>query len=132
LKISDLNELACTELILFIDVRTSSGKVLFTMVKGFKNKDYTEGSATMAWERLKNKYEPISSLSLVKTERLFIHSCLCKNEDPDAWITNLEELRMKLKDMGSAITDDQFMIHVLNNPTNGCNLDGSFVEKNWK
>jgi hypothetical protein len=33
LKISDLNELSCTELILSIDVRTSGGKVAFNMVK---------------------------------------------------------------------------------------------------
>ena len=34
MKIFDLNELAYTELILSIDVRTSSGKVAFNMVKG--------------------------------------------------------------------------------------------------
>ena len=85
------------------------------MVKGCKNKDYTEGNAAMAWERLKNKYEPTSAPSLVKTERLFRQSSLSKNEDPDAWITTLEEFRMKLEDMGSAMTDDQLIIHVLNN-----------------
>ena len=41
-KIFDLNELAYTELILSIDVRTSGGKVAFNMVKGCKNKDYIE------------------------------------------------------------------------------------------
>ena len=71
----------------------------------------------MAWERLKNKYDPTSAPSLVKTERLFRQSSLTKNEDPDAWIAILEEFRMKLKDMGSVITDDQFMINVLNNLT---------------
>ena len=61
MKIFDLNELAYTKLILSIDVKTSSGKIAFNMVKGCKNKDYTEGNATMAWERLKNKYEPTSA-----------------------------------------------------------------------
>ena len=56
MKIFDLNELAYTELILSIDVKISSGKIAFNMVKGCKNKDYAEGNATMAWERLKNKY----------------------------------------------------------------------------
>ena len=51
MKIFDLNELAYTELILSIDVRTSNGKVAFNMVKGCKNKDHTEGNATMAWEK---------------------------------------------------------------------------------
>jgi hypothetical protein len=66
MKICDLNELARTELILSNNVKTSSGKVAFTMVKGCKNKDHTEGNVAMAWERLKNKYEPISAPSLVR------------------------------------------------------------------
>ena len=129
MKILDLNEIAYTELILSIDVKTSSGKVAFNMVKGCKNKDYAEGNATMAWERLKNKYEPTSAPSLVKTERLFRQSSLSKNEDPDAWITTLEELRMKLEDMGSAMTDDQFMIHILNNLTSDYELQMVLLEK---
>jgi hypothetical protein len=41
LKISDLNELVHTKLILSIDVRTNSANVAFNLVKGCKNKDYT-------------------------------------------------------------------------------------------
>jgi hypothetical protein len=70
------------------------------MVKGCKNQDHTEGKAAMAWERLKNKYEPLI-LPFVKTERLFRQSSLTRNEDPDAWITILEELSMKLEDIVS-------------------------------
>jgi hypothetical protein len=44
-----MNELAYTELILSIDDKTSSGKVKFNLVKGFKNKDYADGNASMAW-----------------------------------------------------------------------------------
>jgi hypothetical protein len=129
LKISDLNELTYTELILFIDVRTSSSNVAFNMAKGCKNKDYTEGDAAMSWERLKNKYEPISVLSLVKTERIFRQRFLCKNEYPVAWIKTLEEFRMKLEDMWSAMTDDQFMIHVLNNLTSDYELHMVLLER---
>jgi hypothetical protein len=40
LKIAaDRNELAYIELILLIDDKTSSGKVAFNLVKGYKNKD---------------------------------------------------------------------------------------------
>jgi hypothetical protein len=53
------------------------------MIKGLKNKDYTEVNATMPWERLKNKYEPTSAISLVKIERLFKQRSLCKNDNPD-------------------------------------------------
>jgi hypothetical protein len=44
-------------------------------------------------------------------------SSLNRNEEPDAWINILVELMIKLEDMGSVMTDDQFMIHVLNNLT---------------
>ena len=60
--------------------------------------------------------------SLMKTESVSKQSSLSKNEDPDAWITTLEEFRMKLEDMGSAMADDQFMIHVLNNLTSDYEL----------
>jgi hypothetical protein len=36
-----------------------------------------------------------------------------KNEDPEIWIANLEDLRVKLETMGSSISDDQFKDRVL-------------------
>jgi hypothetical protein len=74
---ADMNELAYTDLILLIDDKTSSGKVSFNLVKGCKNKDYADGNASMAWERLKNKFEPSSAPSLVKLEKQF-HQCSLK------------------------------------------------------
>jgi hypothetical protein len=35
------------------------------------------------------------------------------NEDPEIWITNLEDLRLKLEVMGSNMADEQFPIQVL-------------------
>jgi hypothetical protein len=79
---------------------------------------------------LKNKYEQTSASSLVKTEKLlFSQRSLCKNEDPDSWITTLEEFRMKLDNIGSSMTDDQFMIHVINNPTSDYELQVVLLEK---
>jgi hypothetical protein len=66
---ADMNELAYTELILSIDDKTNSGKVAFNLVNGCKNKDYADGNASMAWERLKNKFETSSAPSLVKLEK---------------------------------------------------------------
>jgi hypothetical protein len=36
--VADMNELACTELILSIEDKTSSGKVEISLMKGYKNK----------------------------------------------------------------------------------------------
>jgi hypothetical protein len=97
---ADMNELAYTELILSIDDKTINGKVAFNLVKGCKNKKYADGNASMAWEKLKNKYEPQSALSLVKMEKQFRQSALKKGQDSDTWITELEDYRMKLDELG--------------------------------
>jgi hypothetical protein len=76
--VADMSELAYTELILSIDDKTSSGKVTFNLVKGCKNKDYANGKASMAWERLNNKFEPSSAPSLVKLEKQFRQCSLKK------------------------------------------------------
>ena len=34
---------------------------------------------------------------------------------PDVWITNLEDLRVKMELQGSSMSDIHFMIHILNN-----------------
>jgi hypothetical protein len=87
--VSDLNELTYIELILLINDKTSSGKIEFNLVKGCKSKDYVDGNAFMAWERLKNKFEPVSAQSLVKMENQFRQCALKKNQDSEIWITEL-------------------------------------------
>jgi hypothetical protein len=48
LKIIDLNEMAFTELVLSIDVSSSSSKIAFRIVKSCKIKDYEDGHAGLA------------------------------------------------------------------------------------
>jgi hypothetical protein len=76
----------------------------------------------LAWEKLKKKYDPVSDTSLVKTERLFRECKLGKDEDPETWITNMEDLQLKLEVMDLFMTDDQFMDEVLNSLTNDYKL----------
>jgi hypothetical protein len=42
--------------------------VLFNMVKGCNDKDYSERNTAIVWERLNNMYEQSSEPSLVKTK----------------------------------------------------------------
>jgi len=88
LKNADLNKLAFIELILSIDVSIRSGKVAFGILKSCKTKDYEDGNASMAWEKLKKMFDPVSAPTLVKTERLFRERKLGKNEDLEIWINN--------------------------------------------
>jgi hypothetical protein len=64
--IIESNKIAYTELILSIDVKASNGKVAFNIVRGCKTKDYPYGDGAIPWEKLKNKYEPVSAPSMVE------------------------------------------------------------------
>ena len=128
-KVIELNEIAYTELILSIDVKASYGKIAFNIVKGCKTKDYPDGNAASAWEKLKNKYEPVSAPSMVKLDKQFRELTLKKGQDPEVWITELEDIRVRLDDMGSSIPENQFMIHVLNNLTADYDLQLALLEK---
>ncbi len=76
------------------------------------------------WDKLKNKYEPVSVLSMVKLDKQFRELTLKKGQDPEIWITELEDIPVRLDDMGSSIPENQFMIHVLNNLPEDYNLIG--------
>jgi hypothetical protein len=83
----------------------------------------------MAWQRLKNKFEPSSAPSLVKLEKQFRQCSLKKGQDPDIWITELEDYRIKLEELGSRIYDNQFILHILNNMTEDYDLHLALMEK---
>jgi hypothetical protein len=125
----EMNEIAYTKLILSVDVKTTSGKVDFNLIKGCKSKDYPDGNAAIVWESLKNKYEPISAPSLVKLEKQFRELSLKKGQDPEIWITELEDLRVRLEAMGLSISENQFIIHILNNLTSDYELQLALIER---
>jgi gag-polypeptide of LTR copia-type/Zinc knuckle len=66
---------------------------------------------------------------MVKLEKQFRTLFLKKGENPEVWITELEDLRIRLEDMGSIISDNQFMIHILNNLTTYYDLQLGLMEK---
>jgi hypothetical protein len=125
----EMNEIAYSDLILSIDVKTSSGKIAFNLIKGCKSKDYSDCNAAIAWERLKKKYEPISAPSLVKLEKQFRELSLKKGQDPEIRITESEDLRVRLEAMGLIISENQFMIHILNDLTSDYELQLALMQK---
>ena len=38
-----------------------------------------------------------------------------KRDDPDVWITNLQDIKLRIENQGSKIDDVDFMIHIINN-----------------
>ncbi len=112
----DMNELVYEELVLSVDTSTSSGKVAFQLIKACKTTANKNGDCAMAWKRLVAKYAPKLAPTKMELKLEFQRSRLkATDANPDEWITELEGIRMRLKDMNSDISDEDFMIHVLNN-----------------
>jgi gag-polypeptide of LTR copia-type len=78
---------------------------------------------------LKNKYEPVSAPSMVKLDKQFRELSRNKSQDPEVWINQLEDICVRLDDMGSRILENQFMIHALNNLTSDYDLQLALMEK---
>jgi len=72
----------------------------------------------LAWKRLKDKYAPkLTPRKLELCREFQVSKLKNSNQDPETWITYLEGLKMKLKDLGSTITDEDIILHILNNLT---------------
>jgi LEA14-like dessication related protein len=95
----ELNEITHTELILSVDVKVSYGKIASNITIGCKSKDYPDGNAVTSWEKLKKKYEHVSTPSMVKLDKQFRDSLLKKGQDPEVWITEFEEYCTRVDDM---------------------------------
>jgi predicted hydrolase (HD superfamily) len=65
----------------------------------------------------------------LKTESLFRECKLEMDEDPEIWKTNLKALKMKFEVMDLFMTDDQFMVQVLNRITYAYDLQMLLLEK---
>ena len=69
-------------------------------------------------DRLVSKYAPHTASSLLKLKIEFHNSKLESiDKDPDEWISHLEGQRIQMKEFSQkgSITDEDFMIHILNN-----------------
>ena len=116
-KLVELNEEAYEDIILSISHSTKQGKIAFSLVKNCKTIEYPEGNCKLAWDRLIAKYAPKTAPSLLKLKKQFANSNLTKEVHPDEWITELESLRNEMNgiSLSSKMTDQDFMIHILNN-----------------
>ena len=92
-KLSEFNELAYKDFILFIDTSSSVWKVAFRLVWNEKSVDFFEENCNITWNRLVSKYAPHTALSMLKLKSKFHSSKLeLIEKDPDKWISNLEGL----------------------------------------
>jgi gag-polypeptide of LTR copia-type len=114
IKIVAKNKEAYSDLILSMMYRTPHGNVAFNIVRQAVSADYPNGNAADAFARLKKRYQPDTAPELTRIHKLFYGTRQKKNQDPDLYINYLEDLRFRMAEMQSSMTDDQFLRHVLN------------------
>ena len=91
-------------------------EISFGLIDEAITSDYPDGDSRQAWKNLLTKFESATMATKTKLNKEFITKILeDATEDPDKWITNVERLRQRLKEMNHTISDEDLMIHILNN-----------------
>ena len=104
-KLRELNDTAYEDLILFIDGSTDAGRVAFSIVGGAKTSSFKDGDALMAWTGLSNKYESKTAPSRLHLKNQFSSAKLQNaKDDPDVWLTKLEDIRVQPAQVGRTMT----------------------------
>jgi len=114
-EIHKKDKLTFKELVLLINTSKGNGRVMFQLVCCCKGNDYKNRNAVDAWKHLTTKYMPNMALIKLELKSAFQKSELQDaSEDPDVWISDLESIHARLKDLNADILDKDFIIHVLN------------------
>jgi gag-polypeptide of LTR copia-type len=72
----------------------------------------------IAWAGLKQRFEPDNGAMKVQMKSEFQDMKLLRAEDdPDPWITKVDSLRRRLCSLGVTISDEDAILHILNNIT---------------
>lgn len=112
-KANDLNnKKAYNELIL-----SCSDKISFGIVKSANTKHLPKGDAKESRSKLKTRYELNTGIELLALHKEYMFLEMTDiNEDPETFITELDELRVRMKEdpFNEEIPDNSFMIHILN------------------
>ena len=124
-----MNKKGYMDFILAVDTTKAGGRTVFNIIKGTKSPEYPDGNVYEAAEKLKDKFEPKTAPTMTRLSGIYQNSRLKKGKDPEAYITYLEDLRLRLDDMGWPITDDQFMVKILNSLTSEYTNQMEYLER---
>ena len=103
------NKKAYCELIL-----ACQGPIAFNIVRKCTTDYLPTGNAFLAWNKLKDKFDPQTSNEKLQLKEKFTNSKLTDwKKSPDDCITQLEIITYQLDQMGHKIMDEDFMIRIL-------------------
>jgi gag-polypeptide of LTR copia-type len=116
IKVRDMKDLGYVDLILSMS-DTEVGGIALSYIKNAKTDALPDGDLQRAWEALEKKYFSKTSPVANALSKKFQDLKHKKGSDPDIWITQLEDIKIRLDSIGKAyeMPDEQFMAHVINN-----------------
>ena len=112
-----MNRKVYMELMSWIDMKKKEGKQALRLVIMAKTKDYPSGNAPLAWSHLKRKYAPRTATELAYEKRTYENAVMLKGQDPDSFLDYLEQKRNRLLKLGKEITDEEFVVDIINKLT---------------
>ena len=110
-----LNEEAYENLILALDGKTEVGRLVFSLIKGSKSKEFAEGSAREAWKRILNRFEPKKAPNRLQKKKKIQNLKLKYGQDPDIYISELEDLVTQYRDAGGRWDEEETLEHICGN-----------------
>ena len=114
-ELRELNELAFEEIEMGMDTDKKTGRVAFDYVRLSKTENNVDGNCKLAWDRLKMKFESKQAPTRLMLRKEFYNKKLSSiSEDPDEWITELEDLRLRMQSAGSRMSNMDLVEHILN------------------
>jgi gag-polypeptide of LTR copia-type len=90
--------------------------VCFDLIDNWRTQELPDSDSRLAWEELRSKFEPTTTMGLIALKREFTLCCLADlSSNPDIWNRELERIRRRLITMGHLISNVDLIIHILNN-----------------
>ncbi len=90
-------------------------KVSFGVIVESISTTFPDGDAKQAWKILYKKYEPTTEAMKVELKIKFQQMKLeDANKDPFEWMVKLELTRHRLKVLGHKVSDEDMILHILN------------------
>jgi hypothetical protein len=104
-----MNEEAYSDLLLSMKTEAA-----FNLVDEATTADLPNGSAKVAWDNLNKRYLPKDTATRAMLKEEFENDKLTDvTKDPGEWIAHLETIKSRLKNAGTTISDEDFLIKIL-------------------
>ena len=88
-------------------------KKSFLIVDQATRPNLPKGDAALAWERLKRYYEPSEEPDKMRVHLELYNNKMDADQEPEIWISELEQSRARFAELNTPITDDQFLTIIL-------------------